>query len=153
MPKILLLGSGREASDGLRKILRRDGYDVRWLGDIETWRLQERNFHPDLVVANVETPAKVLKIGGPPLRGFPAPLLLVENESEFCQEPYLQDRLVDRLAMPFLSEELLGRVDALVRVRRVVLNLPVSSQGPDRDSGLPGTEDTRRSGFSFGVDP
>jgi putative nucleotidyltransferase with HDIG domain len=147
MAKILLLGSGKEASDGLRKILRRDGHDIQWLGDIATWRFQEHKFRPDLVVANIETPGSVLTVGGPPLRGFPAPLLLVERESEFSREPYLQDRLVDRLMTPFLSEELLGRVDALVRVRRVVQNRPVSAHQQDQDAFTPDTLTTKRNGL------
>jgi HD-GYP domain-containing protein (c-di-GMP phosphodiesterase class II) len=50
---------------------------------------------------------------------------------------HLDERLIDRITSPFVGEELLGRVDALVRVRRVIHRDPNASpeaSGSDRQT-------------------
>ncbi len=121
MADILLVGPQRDRVSGVRSLLRQDGHQVSCLRRIEQWREAEREIRPDLVVAAVENTDSVLDIRGGRARGFPAPLLFVQNEADFCHDPYLPTRLVDRITSPFLSEELLARVDALTRVRNVVL--------------------------------
>jgi putative nucleotidyltransferase with HDIG domain len=63
----------------------------------------------------------VITAPGRPARGFPAPLLFVQSETDFHRNVQLSERLVDRIESPFSAEEFLARVDALARVRRVVL--------------------------------
>ena len=53
----------------------------------------------------------MIAVPGRPVRGFPAPLLFVQHEADFHREMHLDERLVDRIASPFLSEDLLARVD------------------------------------------
>src|SRR6185436_13228714 len=54
--------------------------------------------------------------------GFAPPILFVRQESEDFRLPHVESRLIDWMSSPFAAEELLGRVDALVRVRRVVMH-------------------------------
>jgi len=121
MANILLVGPKRDRVSGVRGLLRQDGHQVSCLRLEDQWRDAEQEIRPDLVVAAVEDTDRVLNIGGRKVSGFPAPLLFVQNETDFCHDPYLPTRLVDRIISPFLSEELLARVDALTRVRNVVL--------------------------------
>lgn len=121
MADVLLLGEDRKRSSGLSTLLRQDGHRVLAVRDTAVWRERERELHPDLVVAAVESPDAVVGVPGRTARGFPAPLLFVQHDVDPWREPQLDDRLVDRLQSPFMAEEFLGRVDALVRVRRVVL--------------------------------
>ena len=58
-----------------------------------------------------------------------APLLMVQQESDFPRDLHRDERLIDSMTSPFMSEELLARVDAIVRARHIVL----------RGSGLAGT--------------
>jgi len=141
MANLLLLGRDRERLTGLRGILRKDGHRVTQLRTVESWRMIERDMVPDLVVAAVDSPEAVLNVAGRPARGFPAPILFVEQENDFCRETFLERRLVDRISSPFLGEELLARVDALVRVRRVIRGGSVdpdasSEAGEKRGGGL-----------------
>ncbi len=121
MARILLAGSDRGQVRDVRSILREDGHEVvlpRRLGD---WREVERQVRPELVVGALSHPAKMLTVPGRPLRGFPAPLLFVQLDGTPPSEHHLDERLVDAIGSPFMSEELLARVDALIRARRVVL--------------------------------
>jgi HD-GYP domain-containing protein (c-di-GMP phosphodiesterase class II) len=126
MARVLLLGPDRERAAGIRSLLRRDGHIVTWLRSVEGWREREREERPDVVVAPVGSPDEVVSRAPrvPATAGFPPPLLLVQQETDFPHEVHREDRLVDRLSSPFLGEELLSRVDALVRVRRIVLRQP-----------------------------
>jgi HD-GYP domain-containing protein (c-di-GMP phosphodiesterase class II) len=140
MANILLVGPKRERVSGVRSLLRQDGHQVSCLRREDHWREAENEIRPDLVVAAVEDTEGVLDVCGRKAGGFPAPLLFVQNETDFCHDPYLPSRLVDRITSPFLSEELLARVDALIRVRNVVL----------RDRTLPQVGKEPRAGKSFG---
>jgi len=119
--RILLLGSERNRTEGLRSLLREDGHEVRRHAGVPGWADAERRTVPELVVAAVPSTDDVLRARRPIRRGFAAPVLFVQNESDIHRDFQVEDRLVDRLQSPFMSEEFLGRVDALVRVRRVIL--------------------------------
>jgi putative nucleotidyltransferase with HDIG domain len=129
----LLLGPDKERIGGLRSLLRQDGHRVSWSPDLEGWRDTEREVRPELIIAAVPDAEPVVSQPGRPVRGFPAPLLFVHHDADLFREIHLDERIVDRLESPFTPEELLGRVDALVRVRRVVLrgNPDLAAQGTD----------------------
>jgi HD-GYP domain-containing protein (c-di-GMP phosphodiesterase class II) len=120
MARILLLGADRSRAVGIRNLLRRDGHRVFWSKNEGLWRSQEREVAPDVIVATLPSLEGVLPALGRAPIGFPAPLLLVQQEGDFYRDPQVDDRLVDRLASPFLAEELTARVDALSRLRDAV---------------------------------
>lgn len=121
MARVLLIGSGRERASGVRSLLRQEGHHVTWLRSVAEWRRQEREQRPDVVVAAVESPDVLFSAAGRSAHDFLPPLLLVQQESDFPRDVHLEERLVDRLASPFMESDLLSRVDALARVRRVVM--------------------------------
>lgn len=124
MAKVLLMGRDRDRTGGIRSLLRQDGHQIHCLREFEGWRDREREFLPELVIAAVESPESVLADHSRPARGFPAPLLFVQQGADFYRDLHLDERVVDRIASPFMSEEFLGRVDALIRVRRVIQRDP-----------------------------
>ena len=128
MANVLLVGPDRQRVGGVRSLLRLDGHQVSILRREEQWRDAEKDIRPDLIVAAVRSTDPLLDVRGRAASRFPAPLLFVQNEADFCHDPYLPTRLVDRMTSPFLSEELLARVDALIRVRRVILRDEVLEQ-------------------------
>lgn len=119
MTMILLVGADRYRVGGVRSILRDGGYRVKLCRSVAHWSDYERDLRPELVVAAVESMAPVIAAGGPAAREFRTPLLWVDEEG-FSPCPFRKDRLVDRIASPFASRELLGRVDGLVRVQQVI---------------------------------
>ena len=119
MAEVLLLGEEKDRASGLRALLRQDGHRVLVVREIDRWRERERETSPDLVVAAVASPDPVLAAPSRPARGFPAPLLFVQHEAESHREVHYEGRIVDRIESPFMAEEFLGRVDALVRVGRM----------------------------------
>jgi len=124
MAGVLLIGRERDRTAGIRSLLRQDGYRVTCLRETEGWRAREREIAPELVIASVESPESILADHGRAARGFPAPLLFVQQGTDFYRDLHLDERVVDRITSPFMSEELLGRVDALIRVRRVIQRDP-----------------------------
>jgi putative nucleotidyltransferase with HDIG domain len=118
---ILLLAEDRERAGGIRSLLREDGHAVHWHPSISGWREAERELLPEVVIAPVKSPDAVLATAGRPPRGFPAPLLFVHPDSDLFGDALLDERIVDRIGSPFGAEELLARVDGLVKIRRVVL--------------------------------
>lgn len=139
MARVLLLGPDRQRAAGVRSLLRQDGHQVVWLRSLERWRLHEREVQPEVVVATVGSAEGLLTPGGERrAAGFAAPLLFVQQESDFLSDLYKEERLIDRLASPFMGEELRGRVDALVRVRQVILREPLDpgAQRPVDETGL-----------------
>lgn len=120
MASILLVGQDKERASGIRHLLQKDGHRIATVRSVETWRSREREVLPEIVVASVDSPDRLLSTPGRPMRGFPAPLLFVQHDSDFFRDVFLDDRLIDRITSPFLGQDLLARVDALVRVRRVV---------------------------------
>jgi putative nucleotidyltransferase with HDIG domain len=129
----LLAGSDRERVRGIRALLRQDGHRVAWLRSIERWRDREAELEPELIVAAVGSTAELTDAdAGPPAGGFPAPLLFVQHDANLFRDAHLDERLVDRIESPFMAEDLLGRVDALVRARRVIQGSP----RPDPPTGL-----------------
>jgi putative nucleotidyltransferase with HDIG domain len=126
MPNLMVLGEERRRVDKLRGLLRQDGYDVTWLRDLRGWREREQEVRPEVVVAAVDSASDVLTGGAVgDGSGFPAPILFVQEGAEQSENPFLDDRLVDRVSTPFTHEELLARVDALARVRQVIEHVPL----------------------------
>jgi putative nucleotidyltransferase with HDIG domain len=131
MARLLLLGPERQRAAELRTMLVRDGHQVTWLRSLENWAANEQEFLPDLVVAAVSQTDPVLA-AAERRSGFPPPLLFVQHEADFLREPRDECRLVDRLASPFMSDELLARVDALVTVRKIVERNAYDDDVPER---------------------
>ena len=131
MPNLMVLGADRTRADELRGLLRQDGYDVTWQRDTKTWQDREREILPEVVIAAVDSSSEVLT--GQVARqhsGFPAPILFVQPGGGQSENPFMDDRLVDRISTPFMHEELLARVDALARVRRVIQHVPLAPEQP-----------------------
>lgn len=128
MANILLVGSEKDRAAGIRNLLQKDGHHITAIRSVEAWRTRERELLPELIVASVDSPDHLLSTPGRPMRGFPAPLLFVQHDSDFFRDVFLDDRLIDRITSPFLSQDLLGRVDALVRVRRVIHRDPAGTK-------------------------
>jgi len=106
-------------------LLRGEGHEVTWTRSVADWPSAEGEIRPEIVIAAVESPDEMLASRRPVLRGFPPAILFVQNDSDLSTDPKIEDRLVDGVRCPFMPEELLARVDALVKVRRVVLRAPV----------------------------
>jgi putative nucleotidyltransferase with HDIG domain len=138
MASILLIGPERDRTAGIRSLLRQDGHRIALHRETEGWRIREKEILPDLVIAAVESTDTVLAQQGSPPRGFPAPLLFIQHGADFHRSLHLDERLVDRIASPFMSEELLGRVDALIRVRRVIQREPGLGAAVKRGEGPSG---------------
>jgi HD-GYP domain-containing protein (c-di-GMP phosphodiesterase class II) len=133
MARIMLIGGDRDRTSGIRSILRQDGHNVSMLREVRGWRGREEKLQPELVIAAVDSTESVLSDRGRAVRGFPAPLLFAQHGADFFRDIQLDERLVDRIASPFMSEEFLGKVDALVRVRRVVMRDPTLDTTADED--------------------
>src|SRR5262249_33006038 len=52
-------------------------------------------------------------------------------EPDAIRDPFAEERLIDQLTSPFPAEDLLARVDALARVRRIVLRQDRAEAGPE----------------------
>lgn len=135
MAQVLLLGPERDRAGGLRALLRRDGHTVEWVRDLRNAHDAERECRPELIVAAVGECERPRFEPPRAIRRFPAPMLLVQPESGIGADPYDERRLVDRIRSPFMREELLARVDALIRVRRVI------ERHPDAPREAPGVDD------------
>jgi putative nucleotidyltransferase with HDIG domain len=122
MANVLLVGEERERTADVGSILALDGHRVAIAREVSRWPEDEKSGSPDVVVAAVENPDGVLSAPAGRARGFAPPILFVHRESDDPRDPHMDTRVVDRIASPFAAEELLGRVDALVRVRRVVMH-------------------------------
>ena len=118
--EILLVGADRERAGGLRALLRQDGHTVTWLRHTDRWREGERQARAELVVAATATMEPILAGAAGAARGFAPPLLFVQHDTDLAREVHLDDRVVDRITSPFMAEDFLARVDALVRLRRIV---------------------------------
>lgn len=120
MAEILLVSEEKDRAESAKSLLRQDGHQVSWIREVHRWREIERETGPDLVVASVASPEPVLSAPARPARGFPAPLLFLQLGAETFRDMHLDERIIDRIESPFMAEDFLGRVDALVRVRRIV---------------------------------
>ena len=127
MAHVLLVGDDRNRTLGVKSLLALDGHSVSIARNISRWREDERSESPEIIVAAVPTPDAVLSVPMGGSRGFAPPILFVHRESDETREPHLEERMVDRIACPFTAEEFLGRVDALIRVRRVVMHQKLAS--------------------------
>jgi putative nucleotidyltransferase with HDIG domain len=122
MAHVLLVGADKDRTSEVKGLLTMDGHQVALARDVSRWRDDERSASPEVIVAAVATPDAVLSVPMGGARGFAPPILFVHRDSDEAREPQLEERLVDRIASPFAADEFLGRVDALIRVRRVVLH-------------------------------
>ena len=122
MAHVLLIGDDKERTGEVKNLLAADGHRVVFAREVSRWREDEKFAAPEVVVAAVATPDAVLSVPMGGARGFAPAILFVHRESDETREPQLDERLVDRIASPFAAEEFLGRVDALIRVRRVVMH-------------------------------
>jgi HD-GYP domain-containing protein (c-di-GMP phosphodiesterase class II) len=120
MARILLLAEDRQQANSLRGLLRQDGHQIVCPRAIDAWPCWERDLQPELIVASVERGEGLLACAPRVERRFATPLLLVQQGAQPRADLHDDGRLVDRLEGPFMAEELCGRVDALVRVRRTV---------------------------------
>jgi len=121
MARVLVVSPERLRVREVGDLLRQDGHRVEVHLGTTGWGEREAALRPEIVVAPADETQAILTEAVARTRGFPAPLLLVQREDDLVTEVDLDNRLVDRIVTPFQREELLGRVDALVRVRRVVL--------------------------------
>ena len=135
MARVLVVGSERSRTKEIGDLLRRDGHRVETHLEIQGWAEREATLSPEVIVAPAEATEAILAEAAGRSRGFPAPLLLVQHDRERRSEVDLDNRLVDRIVTPFEHDDLLGRVDALVRVRRAVLG---AASPADGDPGLRG---------------
>jgi len=133
--QVLLVGDDRDRTSGVKSLLALDGHSVATAKDVSRWRDQEKSASPEIIVAAVATPDAVLSVPMGGSRGFAPPILFVLRESDEPREPHLEERMVDRITSPFAAEEFLGRVDALIRVRRVVMHQKRASG--DAAEGVP----------------
>jgi putative nucleotidyltransferase with HDIG domain len=117
-----LVGDEKERISEVKSLLATDRHQVTLVRDVSRWREDERSVAAEVVVAAVSSPDAVLSVPMGGARGFAPPILFVHRDSDEAREPQIEERLIDRIASPFAAEEFLGRVDALVRVRRVVLH-------------------------------
>lgn len=138
MATILLIGDDKERTGGVRSLLALDGHRVAAVRDVPRWRDDERAMSPEIVVAAVATPNAVLSVPMGGVHGFAPPILFVHREDDDTRDPYVEERLVDRIASPFAAEDFLGRIDALVRVRRVVMHHDRARGASDESPAAPG---------------
>jgi len=122
LANVLLVGNDKERTSEVKSLLAMDGHRVSRAPVVSRWREDEKASSPDVVVAAIARPDEVLSVplGGP--RGFAPPILFVHREGDENREPHVDERLLDWIVSPFAAEDLLGRVDALVRVRRIVMH-------------------------------
>lgn len=137
MAEILLVGEQKGRAKGIRDLLRQDAHAVTWVRDEENWRAAEMETGASVVVMAVSSPHRVLAAPGKPARGFPPPILLVRNETDFHASVHLEERLVDELRSPFTAEELLARVDALARVRERLRERARGRKAPEDGGSRP----------------
>jgi HD-GYP domain-containing protein (c-di-GMP phosphodiesterase class II) len=131
MAEILLVGESDRTRD-LQSILRKDGHAITPVRGVADWRVREREVLPQLILAATPSSDPVLSAGGPATRGFPAPILFVHHDVDPYGDVYLDERFVDRIQSPFTSEDLLARVDALVRLRALVQRSRSEADRPRR---------------------
>jgi putative nucleotidyltransferase with HDIG domain len=136
MARVLLLGTDKERAAGIRSLLRQDGHLVSWLRAVDDWRAQERVTRPEIIVCTMGCTERVLAHRGGATHGFPAPLLLLQQETEFQRDVHVPERLVDRIGSPFMGDEFLGRVDALLRVGRLLRHGGSTEPGRRSQGGL-----------------
>jgi putative nucleotidyltransferase with HDIG domain len=130
MAHVLLVGADKDRTSEVKGLLVMDGHSVALARDVSRWREDERSAPPEVVVAAVASPDAVLSVPMGGARGFAPPILFVHRDSDDARESQLEERLVDRIASPFAADEFLGRVDALIRVRRVVLHQTRAASEP-----------------------
>ena len=122
----------------MKSLLAQDGHSVAMARDVTRWRDDERATSPEVVVAAVGAPDAVLSVSMGGSRGFAPPILFVHRECDEASEPHVAERMIDRIGQPFAAEEFLGRVDALIRVRRVVMRHRLVADDDAERAPVPG---------------
>ena len=135
MAQVLLVGNDKDRTSGVKELLTSEDHQVTLAREIPRWREDEKAASPELIIAAVPTTDAVLSVSMGGSRGFAPPILFVHRESDEPREPQLQERMVDQIASPFSADEFLGRVDALIRVRRVVMHQAQAATGRDVPAG------------------
>ena len=121
MARVLVVSPQRDRVREVGDLLRHGGHRVDVHLGAAGWSERESQVLPEVVIAPADATEAILADAVGRGRGFPAPLLLVQRADDLGREIDLDDRLVDRIVTPFERDDLLGRIDALARVRRVVL--------------------------------
>src|SRR4029078_10174475 len=118
------LGSDRSLTSKFSSILRQDRHTIHLLREVERWRDAEATLSPDLIVAVLNVTDPGFAAGPGRSTEFPTPILFIQQGRRDNTGILEHSQpLLHRLAMPFAPEELVGRVDALVRARREVERL------------------------------
>ena len=134
MATILLLGAEKSKTSGIESLLRQDRHTVYLLREVERWHTAATTREFDLIVTAIRASEPILTAGNGRAHGFPAPILIVQEDPNRPNAMRGDDRVVDRISIPFTAEDLLARVDALTRVRRIVRQLRADSLCNDRGS-------------------
>ncbi len=125
MITVLLLAEEKARLREIGPLLRGSECRLVRVRSLERWAEHELRYQPDVVVVAVADPRGALEHVRRRAPGFPPPVLFVQHEADPEVGPAPEDRFVDALRSPFLGEELVGRVGALARVRRLVLRQPL----------------------------
>lgn len=130
--RILLVDDDPAVRKGMARVLKRAGYDVVLAGDgIEALREMRDTTRPyDLVVTDAVMP----RMGGRELcesiaRLWPRPLCLICSgyDAGTLDEAFLRQPGREFLAKPFDNDELLSRVEQILKLRQMSLRPPPSS--------------------------
>jgi putative nucleotidyltransferase with HDIG domain len=119
--RVLVVGPERARVREVSQLLRHGGHQVDVHLGTEGWGELESRVLPEVVIAPADATSVILAEAAGKSHRFPPPLLLIQHGDDLDRELDLDDRLVDRIVTPFERDELLGRIEALARVRRVVL--------------------------------
>jgi putative nucleotidyltransferase with HDIG domain len=135
--RVLVVSPERHRARDVSVLLRQGGHQVEVYVGTDGWSERESELLAEVVIAPADATSAILAEASGNSRRFPPPLLLVQHDDVFDhgREIDLDDRLVDRIVTPFERDELLGRVDALARVRRVVLGTAAKIEKPTRSRG------------------
>ena len=121
--EILLLGGDKSHTSGIGTLLRQDRHIVHLLRDVERWRDAASARDIELIVAAICPSNRISTTGNRWAEGFRPPILFVELDRSSPKAMPGDDRVVDQISFPFTAEDLLARVDALIRVGRAVRRL------------------------------
>lgn len=135
MAQILILSAARDDGRSIAKLLGRDGHRTSVAtsdASAITTLCSERT---DLIVLSVPDPeAAISRLARTPRAGLRrTPALAIVSEAGAPADPGDGNSLVDRLPTPFSEEVLLARIDAWLRVRRVLFGATVRASAPEGD--------------------
>jgi DNA-binding response OmpR family regulator len=130
MSRILLVDDEPLITDSLTYSLKREGFDVRAVGEASQALLEVQDFQPDLVVLDVMLPGMSGYEFCRRLRTYsPTPVIMLTARGEEIDRVLgLEVGADDYLAKPFSFRELLARIRAILR--RVQLDRQVTQLQP-----------------------